>query len=108
MADEFFVSLGSSGTGGVATVDLLTAAIPDGNLGGAASLNAGGTPFTLSLSGVTAGDILTVTAEMTGGTDSQIPGGQSAFVDSFSLVPEPTSALLALLAFGGLAARGRR
>lgn len=106
-AQEFGVSLGSSGTGGLAVIDLLVPAIPDGNLGGAASPNPGGTPFSLSLAGVTAGDVLTVTAEMVGGADSQIPGGQSAFLDSFSLVPEPTSALLALLGLAGLAARRR-
>lgn len=106
-AQEFGVSLGSSGTGGLAVIDLLVPAIPDGNLGGGASPNPGGTPFSLSLAGVTAGDVLTVTAEMIGGADSQIPGGQSAFLDSFSLVPEPTSALLALLGFAGLAARRR-
>lgn len=108
ISDDFSVTLGSSGTGGVATIDLNAAAIPDGNLGGAASPNPGGTPFSLSLSGVTAGDVLTVTAVNLGGADSQIPGGQSAFLDSFSLVPEPTSALLASLAAVGFAARRRR
>ena len=108
MASEYFVSLSSDGTGGTALVDLLTASIPDGNLGGAASPNPGGTPFSVSLSGVTAGDVLTVTAAVVDGFDSQIPGGQSGFVDSFSLVPEPSSSLIAGLAMAGLAARRRR
>lgn len=91
-------------------VDLLAAAIPDGNLGGAASGNPGGTPFSLALTGVSAGELLTVTAVMLDGRDSQIPGGQSAFVDSFSLrIPEPVTASLlgiALLGMAGLRRRG--
>jgi len=85
------------------TVDLLTALIPDGNLGGAASTNAGGTPFSITLTGVTAGELLTVTAVMLDGADSQIPGGQSGFLDNFELnvVPEPGS--VALLTLGGFA-----
>lgn len=106
-AARFDVSLSSSGTGGSGVIDLITAAIPDGNLGGGASPNPGGTPFEISLTGVTAGDLLTVTASMVDGADSQIPGGQSGFLDSFSLVPEPTSAVLAGLAAIGLAARRR-
>lgn len=91
-------------------VDLLTASIPDGNLGGAASGNPGGTPFSLSLSGVSAGELLTVTAVMLDGRDSQIPGGQSAFVDGFvlSFVPEPTTAFLSSLALLGLVGVRRR
>lgn len=90
------------------SVDLLTAAIPDGNLGGAASGNPGGTPFSLTLNGVSAGELLTVTAFMLDGEDSQIPGGQSAFLDSFSLqIPEPTSALLLSLGLVGLTCRRR-
>ncbi len=85
------------------TVDLLTAIIPDGNLGGAASLNGGGTPFSITLTGVTTGELLTVTAVMLDGADSQVPGGQSGFLDDFELnvVPEPGS--LTLLTLGGLA-----
>lgn len=105
---EFSVSLGSSGTGGVASIDLLTAVIPDGNLGGAASGNPGGTPFELSLTGVTAGDVLTVTGVMMGGEDSTIPGGQSGFLDSFALIPEPSSVALGLLAVGGVLTVARR
>ncbi len=106
MASSFGVTLSSSGTGGSDSVDLITAVIPDGNLGGAASGNPGGTPFSLTLLGVTAGDTLTVDGSMVGGTDSLIPGGQSAFLDSFRLVPEPSSA--ALLGVAGLALLHRR
>lgn len=106
-AAAYDVALSSSGTGGTGVIDLLTASIPDGNLGGGASPNPGGTPFSLSLTGVTAGDLLTVTARVVDGMDSQIPGGQSGFIDSFSLVPEPTTALLALLGVAGMAARRR-
>ena len=88
------------------TVDLLTAVIPDGNLGGAASSNPGGTPFSITLNGVTAGELLTVTAVMIDGADAQIPGGQSAFLDDFVLIPEPAS--LALMGLGGLAILRRR
>lgn len=105
-AAEFFVELASSGTGGTATIDLLTASIPNGNLGGAASANAGGTPFSLALVGVTAGDTLTVTAAMVDGQDAGI-NPQSAFIDSFELIPEPTSALIALAGLLGVAARRR-
>ncbi len=91
-----------------ATVDLLTAVIPDGNLGGAASGNPGGTPFSVTLTGVSAGQLLTVTGVMLDGEDSQIPGGQSAFLDGFvlDLVPEPATA--ALLGLGGVCLLGRR
>ncbi|MCA9239730.1 MAG: hypothetical protein KDA37_06010 [Planctomycetales bacterium] len=92
------------------SVDLLTAAIPDGNLGGAASGNPGGTPFQLSLAGVTAGELVTITGGMLDGRDSQIPGGQSAFLDGFSLnvVPEPCASLLVGLAMIGLTGVRRR
>ena len=88
------------------SVNLLTAAIPDGNLGGAASGNAGGTPFSLTLSGVTAGETILVEGRMRVGVDSQIPGGQSAFLDGFSLVPEPGS--LSLLGLGVMSILGLR
>lgn len=100
MADEFSVRLYSQMTGNSAFVDLLSAAIPDGNLGGAASGNPGGTPFSATLAGVPAGDMLTVIGLMVNGRDSQIPGGQSGFLDNFSvtLIPEPATAMLASFA----------
>lgn len=107
-ADAFIVMLSTLGQSDA--VDLLTAAIPDGNLGGAASPNPGGTPFSLALTGVTAGDLITVTGGIINGRDSQIPGGQSAFLDGFSLnfVPEPVSASLLSIAFVGLLGLRRR
>ncbi len=109
-ADEFAVVFHSQATGNMVTVDLLTAVIPDGNLGGAASPNPGGTPFSATLTGIPAGDLLSVSGLLTNGRDSQIPGGQSGFLDNFSvtLVPEPTTALLASLAVIGLVGVRRR
>lgn len=110
IAGEWFVSLSSNGMGSPSVVvDLLAAAIPDGNLGGAASGNPGGTPFSITLVGVSAGQTLTVTAMMVDGQDSQIPGGQSAFLDSFSLViPSPGGLALASMAALVVGCRGRR
>ena len=109
LSREFGVSLSSSGTGGSATIDLNAAVIPDGNLGGAASGNPMGTPFGLTLSGVTAGDTLTVSGFMVDGEDTTVPGGQSAFLDNFVLtVPEPTSAMLLGLGFVGFLGRRRK
>lgn len=107
MAREFGVVLSTSSQS--VLVDLLAAAIPDGNLGGAASGNPGGTPFSLTLTGVSAGDLVTVTGYMLDGRDSQIPGGQSAFLDGFVLtsVPEPTAAMLGGLGLVGLMGRRR-
>jgi hypothetical protein len=95
-AGQFSVSLSSSGTGGSSSVDLLTAPMTLGNIGGAASPALGGNPFSLTLMGVTAGDTLTVTGAMVDGRDFNMPGGQSAFLDAFVLVPEPASAALLL------------
>lgn len=102
IAREFSVTLSTNSQS--TTVDLLTAAIPDGNLGGAASPNPGGTPFSLTLPGVSAGELLTITAVMLDGEDSQVPGGQSAFLDGFALtaIPEPVSASLFGLGLVGL------
>ena len=104
-AAEYSVTLSSSGTGGSGTVDLLTASIPNGNLGGAASTNPGGTPFSIRLNGVTGGDTLTVRGVMVDGQDA-LTNPQSAFLDSFSLqqIPEPTSAILCLMGLVSCAA----
>ena len=108
--EEFFtaatwgVTLSSSGTGRSDSIDLLTAGIsPLGTIGTAQ--NPGGTPFSLSLSGVTVGDTLTVRAVMIDGMDA-LSNPQSAFLDEFDLVPEPNS--LALIGFGLLGAMGVR
>lgn len=108
LSDVLEVVISSSGTGGATTIDLLSAAIPDGNIGGALSPNQGGTPFTIFLNGVTAGDTLTVTGRMVGGVDNVGGGGQSAFLDKFVLtaIPEPSS--LALLSLGFVGFLGRR
>jgi len=109
-ADAFSVTLEANLAGSV-SVDLLAASIPDGNLGGGSSGNPGGTPFILKLTGVTAGETITVTGQMLNGVDvDPESGGQSAFLDSFSLteVPEPGSALLATLAAFGFLVRRRR
>ena len=111
-AGEFSVSLSSSGTGGSASVDLLTAPLIFGNIGGGASPALGGNPFSITLDGVTAGDTLTVSGAMVDGVDFNAPGGQSAFLDQFSLtaIPEPSSVVIGVLgALGvGWAARRRK
>lgn len=112
-AREFSVTLSSDGTGGSSTIDLLANAgsITDGNIGGAASNNKGGTPFSILLTGVTGGDLLTVTAVMVDGEDFGT-NPQSGFLDSFVLtrVPEPSTVVLATLmaGVGVVAARRRR
>ncbi len=109
-AGEFFVALSSSGTGGSASVDLLIAPMVAGNIGGAASPALGGNPFSVTVTGVTAGDTLTVTGAMVDGQDFNAPGGQSAFLDQFSLtlVPEPATLTLAGLGAVALLSRRRR
>ena len=104
-AGAFSVSLISSGTGGTGTVDLLIPTFVSGNLGGSASPNPGGDPFSVTLTGVTAGDTLTVRAVMIDGVDAGTDP-QSAFLDSFALVPEPAS--FGLLGAAGLALLRRR
>lgn len=107
-AGSWDATLSSSGTGGSASIDLLVAALNDGNLGSAAS--AGGTPLSLTLAGVSAGDTLTVSVAMVNGVDAQT-NPQSAFVDSFNLVqvvPEPASAGVFGVLVGFAAMRRRR
>lgn len=107
-AGEFSVSLSSNGTGGSASIDLLSAPMIEGNIGGGASPALGGNPFSLQLDGVTAGDTLTVSGAMVDGVDFNAPGGQSAFLDKFSLsaVPEPGTGLL--ISLGSLIVLSRR
>lgn len=109
-AGAFEVELSSSGTGGSASIDLLTAPMILGNIGGATSPALGGNPFSLALDGVSAGDTLTVTGRMVDGQDFNAPGGQSAFLDSFVLtaVPEPAGGALAALGMLGVGWAGRR
>ncbi|MEM8946216.1 MAG: PEP-CTERM sorting domain-containing protein [Planctomycetota bacterium] len=110
-AASWDVSLSSSGTGGTDTVDLLNASGNiDFNFNQLLTTFGGPNVATLTLSGVTAGDTLTVTASMVDGADSQIPGGQSAFIDNFNLrlIPEPTSVALLSIALGAIVVRRRR
>ncbi|MDC0936299.1 hypothetical protein OAS39_08415 [Pirellulales bacterium] len=82
------------------------AAVTNGNLGGATSTNLGGTTFDLALSGISAGDTLTVRAVMVDGEDAGA-NPQSAFLDSFNLVvPEPTSLALVGCGLAGLVLLG--
>jgi len=74
-AAEFKITLSSDGTGGSDTVDLTTAATSFNSFNG----------YTLSLSGVTAGDQLTVIVEM---IDAAVPApgpSQSVLMDHFVL-----------------------
>jgi hypothetical protein len=95
-ADSFPAVLSSDGTGGSASIELLTAVYnDDGNM------NSDPTTFSLQLNGVTAGDNLTVSVDMINGIDS-LANPQSLMVDNFvlNLIPEPTS--LALFGLGVL------
>lgn len=109
-ADEWLVSLSSDGTGGSGVVDLLAAAIPEGNFNQVQVVNGGpgAAAFSIRVDGVTAGDMLTVTTSMVNGVDAGV-NPQSAFIDRFSLttIPEPTSALIALFGMFGLAGHRR-
>jgi hypothetical protein len=97
-ATSILASLSSSGTGGTDSLELLTATYDDG-------LNFAdgpGTQFSLFLTGVTAGDLLTVSTAMVGGVNSTV-NPQSLMVDSYDLIfiPEPTSIALAGLGLLG-------
>lgn len=107
-ADSATASLSSSGTGGSASIDLLTASF---NSGGNMNDTANGNPtnFSLTLPGVTAGDTLSVSVDMAGGIDAG-SNPQSLMVDNFTLtfIPEPTSIALGGLGLIGLLAARRR
>ena len=95
-AASWDVTLSSSGTGGSDSVDLLNAVGNIGNFNQILVANGGPNVANLSLSGVTAGDTLTVTMSMVDGQDA-LMNPQSAFIDNFNLqfVPEPGSLALA-------------
>lgn len=109
-ATSMVATLSSSG-GPVATLDLLADKIPAGSSytgGGFANIGAATPPYnivkSLMLSGVNAGDTLTVSVAMTDGISGPT-NPQSVVVDNFRLtrVPEPSS--LALAGLGVLALR---
>ncbi|MEZ6103668.1 MAG: hypothetical protein R3E01_32375 [Pirellulaceae bacterium] len=91
------------------SVDLLSAPIVEGNIGGVASADSRGNPFSLMLAGVSIGDTVTVSGVMVDGVDISALGGQSVFLDNFVLrqVQEPSSALLLVVAGMTLALRRR-
>ena len=107
-AGSWDVSLSSSGTGGTDSIDMLTVVGNPGNFN-QLLVNFGVTnTASLGLSGVTAGDTLTVTMSMVDGVDAGV-NPQGGGVDNFVLtVPEPTSALLCLMGLASLAAIRRR
>ncbi|HEX6961948.1 MAG TPA: PEP-CTERM sorting domain-containing protein, partial [Lacipirellula sp.] len=107
-------TLASSG-GPSATVDLLATKIPAGSSytgGGFANIGAATPPYNiqqmLMISGVNAGDTLTVSVAMTNGI-AGTANPQSAVVDNFrlTLIPEPSTAVLGGLGLIGLVIRRR-
>lgn len=94
-AGTWSVTLDSSESG-TDSINLLVAAPNDGTW----------QTYQLTLFGVAAGETLVVSAQMLTGENALGGNPQSAFVDNFVLVPEPTS--LALLGLGGLILARRR
>lgn len=98
-AEAWTGGVSSSGTGGLAAVNLLESVANDGQWSQQSAL----------ITGVTAGDTLIVSAAMTNGKTA-MSNPQSAFVDGFSLelIPEPTSIALAGLGVMSLLGLHRR
>ena len=100
-ASTWIATFSSSG-GLMSSIDLNTAPMN----GPPSNMFANPTTFVLPLLGVTAGDDLTITVEMTGGTLA-LNNPQSAFVDNFRLlVPEPSSLVFSALGLVALAGMG--
>jgi hypothetical protein len=97
LARGWSVDLSSSGTGGSDSIDLLATAPNDGSWN----------TYNLALSGVSAGDTLTVRATMVDGMDA-LANPQSAMWDNFVLVPEPTALVGAGIGLLGLLILRRR